>query len=79
MIQKRMVDAVLSAEGDEGYAMLGDDDHIGPASFEPIGSEDLPGTEAWVRAARAASERALRKLQARFPDRQIRGEWRSPK
>jgi hypothetical protein len=75
---KRVVDAVLSAEGDEGYAMIGDGGEIGPAAFAPIVSDEEPGTEEWTRAARAASEQALRKLQARFPDRQIRGEWQAP-
>jgi hypothetical protein len=76
--QSDVVDAVLSVEGDEGFAMLGDWAHIGPAEFEPIHSGAKPGTDAWNRDARAASELALRKLQARFPDRIIRGEWQSP-
>lgn len=79
MIRSRpVVEAVLSVDGDEGFAMLGDWEDIGPAAFEPVNSRDRPGSEAWNRAARAASEQALRKLQARFPDRIIRGEWRAP-
>ena len=76
--QESIVDAVLSAEGDEGFAMLGDWSHIGPAEFEPVHSKARPGSAAWMRAARAASQQALRRLQARFPDKIIRGEWQTP-
>lgn len=76
--QKDVVDAVLSVEGGEGFAMLGDWSQIGPAEFEPLHTRAKQGSEAWNRAAREASELALRKLQARFPNQIIRGEWQSP-
>jgi len=76
--QKTVVDALLGAEGDEGFAMIGDWSEIGPAAFEPVVSTAKPGTAAWTRAAQQASEQALRKLQARFPDKIIRGQWQSP-
>ena len=75
---KPVVEAVLSVDGNEGFAMIGDGWEIGPAEFEPVLSDELPGSEAWTFAAREASEQALRKLQARFPDRIIRGAWQSP-
>ena len=75
---KPVFTAVLSVDGNEGFAMIGDGWDIGPAEFEPVISDEVPGSEAWESAARQASEQALRKLQARFPDRLIHGAWQTP-
>jgi hypothetical protein len=74
---KSVVPAVLGVDGNEGYAMIGDGSEIGPAAFEPIASDDEPGSDAWVKAAVVASQAALRKLQQRFPDKELRGRWSS--
>lgn len=76
--KQQVVQAVLSVDGNEGFAMIGDGWDIGPAEFEPVQSAERPGTEAWNSAARHASERALEKLRRRFPDRVIRGAWQAP-
>ena len=75
MAGKSILPAVLGVDGNEGYAMLGDGSEIGPAAFEPIESDDEPGSDAWVEAAVAASQLALKKLQQRFPDKELRGSW----
>ena len=77
MARKSITPAVLGVDGNEGYAMIGDGSEIGPAAFEPIESDGEPGTDAWIEAAVAASQLALRKLQQRFPDQEIRGKWTS--
>lgn len=78
MRRKQIVDAVLSVDGNEGFAMIGDGWEIGPAEFEPVQSSESPGSDAWNHAARRASERALERLQRRFPERVIRGAWQAP-
>lgn len=77
MADKSVVPAVLGVDGNEGYAMIGDGSEIGPAAFEPIDSDDAPGSAAWVKAAVVASQAALRKLQRRFPDQELQGKWSS--
>ncbi len=74
---KPFITAVLSVNGNEGFAMIGDGRDIGPAAFKPVIPDEVPGNEAWESAARQASEQALRKRQARFPDRLIHGAWQT--
>ena len=74
---KPFITAVLSVNGNEGFAMIGDGWDIGPAAFEPVISDEVPGSEAWESAARQVSEQALRKRQARFPDRLIHRAWQT--
>jgi hypothetical protein len=75
---KPFITALPSVNGNEGFAMIGDGRDIRPAAFEPVISDEMPGSEAWDNAAREASEQALRKRQARFPDRLIHAAWQTP-